>query len=756
MDKTIDRPAVRGWFVRSVLVGLLAGSLSITACDPARPERPGVDDVQLVQRAIGDYNFSDHVAWSQNPPGGLTPSQVPQFVQIGFDDNQRSGLNTNPPSGMTWATSFFKNLQNPAGSGNAATFDGTSVRVSFYSNTTYISNGFVEDPVLVKQSWRTAVTDGHEIGNHTHSHSDGGGFSVAQWQSEMSQNNDWLTRAFVPNEAPFSVGSGIGASLAAIEGFRAPFLSYNINAFTAMRNAGFTYDISIEEGWQLSDDGINFNWPYTLDNGSPGGTAVGRPSGNHSGLWELGAAPFVIPPALRAQLGLSKITGLDYNMFISAHLSKAQALSILKYTLDQRLASNRAPLFVGAHTAIYTSDVSEPNSTPQSRRETIQEFVTYALSKPQVRIVTAQNVIQWMRNPVALGGGGGCTPESDSTFCARLGKNCGTVSGNDNCGNPRSASCGSCTAPQTCGGGGVLNVCGSPANGDRTEGGSVSASPSGSTCSGSQTATRAYDNLMTQGNFTKWCLTVAPSTGSPARTVYDFSGSTAIAINRYTITNGDDNASRDPRNWTFQGCQASCTAGSDTGWVTLDTRTNQFTGAPRFQTLSYTFSNTTAYQKYRLRVTANNGSSNRFQMGELQMFGSGGGCTPENDATFCARLGKNCGTVTGTDNCGNQRTVSSCGSCTPPQTCGGGGTPNVCGGGGTGNCGAPPWAAGVTYSAGAVVTADCQVSIPGTVCFNAIGALYAWRCDVPTFCNLRPGSNMNGWWSAWSALQKCN
>jgi hypothetical protein len=572
----------------------MALSLTAAACASDHGDLVPADDVQLSQHAIGNYNYTDHVAWSQSPPGGLSPSQVPMFVQIGFDDNQRSGLATSPPSGMTWATNFFRNLKNPAGSGEAATFDNTPVRVSFYSNTTYISSGFVEDPVMVKKAWRTAVTDGHETGNHTHSHSDGSGFSVSQWQNEMNANNDWLTRPFVANEPPFTVGSGIGASLGAIEGFRTPFLAYNNNMLTAAKNVGFTYDVSIEEGWQLSDEGTNFNWPYTLDNGSPGSAAIGKPVGNHSGLWELGAAPFVLPPALRDELGLSKITGLDYNLFVSANLTKAQALAILKFTLDQRLASNRAPLLVGGHTAIYTSDVSLPNTTPQQRREVIQEFVSYALSKPQVRIVTAKNIITWMRSPATLGGS--CTPESGAAFCARLGKNCGSVSGTDNCGSPRTvSSCGTCTAPQTCGGGGTPNVCG--------------------------------------------------------------------------------------------------TASS---------------------------------------------------------------CTPESGSAFCARLGKNCGSVSGTDNCGDPRTVSSCGTCTAPQTCGGGGTPNVCGSSGGGGCSAPPWSPSASYAAGAIATADCQVSIPGTICYDNVGALYAWRCEIPHFCNLRPGSNDSGWWSAWTALDRCN
>jgi hypothetical protein len=81
----------------------------------------------------------------------------------------------------------------------------------------------------------------------------------------------------------------------------------------------------------------------------------------------------------------------------------------------------------------------------------------------------------------------------------------------------------------------------------------------------------------------------------------------------------------------------------------------------------------------------------------------------------------------------------------------------VCGGGGGGGgCGSPAWSATVTYTAGAVVTADCQVSTTGTVCFDNVGALYAWRCDNAGFCNLRPGGSQGGWWSAWTALQRCN
>ena len=52
-------------------------------------------------------------------------------------------------------------------------------------------------------------------------------------------------------------------------------------------------------------------------------------------------------------------------------------------------------------------------------------------------------------------------------------------------------------------------------------------------------------------------------------------------------------------------------------------------------------------------------------------------CAAESDAQLCARLGKNCGEVSGTDTCRGRRTVV-CGACTLPETCGGGDEPNVC------------------------------------------------------------------------------
>lgn len=62
--------------------------------------------------------------------------------------------------------------------------------------------------------------------------------------------------------------------------------------------------------------------------------------------------------------------------------------------------------------------------------------------------------------PIAPRDGSACVPESDVDFCARLSKDCDLVSGFDSCGVGRTANCGTCAPPTSCGGGGVANVCG--------------------------------------------------------------------------------------------------------------------------------------------------------------------------------------------------------------------------------------------------------------------------------------------------------
>ncbi|HWA24924.1 MAG TPA: polysaccharide deacetylase family protein [Lacunisphaera sp.] len=345
---------------------------------------------------------ADELAASAQPPGGLRPAQVPQFILVGFDDNPQ----VEP---MAWFIDHVQDLRNPAGAGQAATFDGGPVRAIFFSNGKYWND---RDLITVHHR---ALNKGHEIANHTQNHLQGGGFTVAQWRREMADC-----------EATFAE-TGIPAT--GVVGFRTPFLAYNAATFAALAAEAQVYDSSIEEGHQAGQDGTNFFWPYTLDQGSPGNAAEfaeGSPRrvGRHPGLWEIPLHVFMIPadadcarlgvaPGLQARMGANlkqaygsasdepaaKITGLDWNVLEAAKCNGPELLAILKHTLDLRLAGNRAPFMVGAHTALY------PANKPD-RRKAMEEFIAYALTKPEVRFVTGQQLLAWLRKPQPLGTAG--------------------------------------------------------------------------------------------------------------------------------------------------------------------------------------------------------------------------------------------------------------------------------------------------------------------------------------------------------------
>ena len=76
--------------------------------------------------------------------------------------------------------------------------------------------------------------------------------------------------------------------------------------------------------------------------------------------------------------------------------------------------------------------------------------------------------------------------------------------------------------------------------------------------------------------------------------------SSAKVANAYLMTSANDSEDRDPKSWQVQG------SNDGSAWTTLDTQTNQDFPA-RYQTKTYTFSNTTAYTYYRLNITENSG-----------------------------------------------------------------------------------------------------------------------------------------------------
>lgn len=342
--------------------------------------------------------YTDSREPSQEPPMGLSVEEVPMFVAIGFDDNAYS-------EGLKWIDEYSKDLKNS---------DGTPVKFSFFNAGKYSDSAGEE--------WYNLYKNGHEIGNHSFSHPHGSktywSKSPATYEVLMTQDQ-WAKEMVDTDETQV----GLGIPLKEMRGFRNPFLEYTDQELSAAYERGFHYDCSIEEGYQGNIDGTNNYWPYTLDNGSPGNVAVSEwldtrdPIGSYPGLWELPVYALIVPPDELAEkydfpVGLRKkindakpyiegsnwkITGFDYNLWRTDSgtdmLNGQEFLAILKYNLDLRLEGNKAPFMLGAHIDEYTTD---------EKRKAIEDFVEYALSKEDVKVTSFYNILQWLKDPVAI------------------------------------------------------------------------------------------------------------------------------------------------------------------------------------------------------------------------------------------------------------------------------------------------------------------------------------------------------------------
>ncbi|MFJ8198262.1 ThuA domain-containing protein [Streptomyces sp. NPDC096152] len=143
---------------------------------------------------------------------------------------------------------------------------------------------------------------------------------------------------------------------------------------------------------------------------------------------------------------------------------------------------------------------------------------------------------------------------------------------------------------------------------------SASEKVAGVTASDDNPPNETKDKLFDGSNTTKW-LAHQPTGWVTAKMDH------AVAVAQYALTSANDYPGRDPKDWNLQGSQDGNT------WKTLDTQTGQ-NFPDRFETKQYKFANTTAYQYYRLNVTANSGEP-LTQLAELRLFGADPAPAPE-------------------------------------------------------------------------------------------------------------------------------
>jgi hypothetical protein len=204
--------------------------------------------------------------------------------------------------------------------------------------------------------------------------------------------------------------------------------------------------------------------------------------------------------------------------------------------------------------------------------------------------------------PDTCGGGGtpnACGHSCTQTTCGAKGANCGVIA--DGCGG--TLDCGNCTSPAICGGGGTANVCGTPACTPRSCG-SIGATcgPISDGCGG-----------------TVNCGTCAAGTTCGGGGTPNVCGTGSCNPKTCATENAECG-------FVGDGCGGTVSCGSCASGETCGA------GGPNI---------------------------------------CGGGCTPRK----CSDVNATCGFVG--DGCGG---VLSCGTCTPPAVCGGGGVASQCGG----------------------------------------------------------------------------
>jgi len=285
-------------------------------------------------------SLANVVPVSTSPPSGLAPAETPQMILITFDDAVNAAIFSDILT--------ISAHQNP---------DGSPAAFTFFISTDYTDYWLVH----------RLHAAGHEIAVHTITHSTGDSTTFDTWVREIEGCRESLSRlASIP--------------LADIRGFRAPFLKHNSAMFEALARLGFDYDSSIPEVPGLhSPDGENYIWPYTLHDGIK------------QNMWSGTGPDQSLPDFFEVPMWNLLDGETRHNMDPSG--SREDLVELFKSNFLMRYEGNRAPWGLWLHASSWL--------TNQEHVEALNEFLDWALAKPDVWVVGAGTLVDWMRNPVS-------------------------------------------------------------------------------------------------------------------------------------------------------------------------------------------------------------------------------------------------------------------------------------------------------------------------------------------------------------------
>ncbi|KIY51975.1 hypothetical protein FISHEDRAFT_63969 [Fistulina hepatica ATCC 64428] len=294
---------------------------------------------------------------STSPPGGLSPSDVPQFIVFTADDAVQSYT-------LDAVNQFLAQRQNP---------NGCTPKMTYFTSLNYTNYTLVTD-------WYVA---GNEIADHTMTH-------VASPDAEQINGN------------LIALNTLAGIPYSAINGFRAPFLNYTVQTLQILNQSRFTYDSSAASSIPVTDPDTDAYWPYTLDYGMANGCLVvegickGEPK--LPGLWEIPmyaffdkrgvAGPHLMDPWLDAANGNSKV-------------NDTATLEYMKDTFTAHYSGNRQPIGLYMH-PIHLSTTYPGVKAPTGTIQMINDFLSWAQEQQDVWIVSDEQLLAWVRNPVKV------------------------------------------------------------------------------------------------------------------------------------------------------------------------------------------------------------------------------------------------------------------------------------------------------------------------------------------------------------------
>lgn len=286
-----------------------------------------------------------------NPPGNLDINDVPMFITLTADDAIQS-----------YTLDAVKNLI-----GSRKNPNGCPAKMTYFTSLSYTNYSMVTD-------WYVA---GNEIADHTMTH-----VGVPP-QNEVSGNL-------------VALNALAGIPYKEIQGFRAPFLNYSRDTLEMLAKMNFTYDSSASSGVPVTDANTDAFWPYTLDNGmandceAVANICAGEPK--LPGFWEIPMySTFDASSANGAHLMDPWLDGSAndvYNWMTSTFLAhyngKKQPFGLYSHPI---------------HIASGYPGLTNPTETVNMLNRFL-DFATTNSSMPNVWLVTNQQLLAWMKNPV--------------------------------------------------------------------------------------------------------------------------------------------------------------------------------------------------------------------------------------------------------------------------------------------------------------------------------------------------------------------